>query len=160
MTEPIATAIFSEDRVFRYNWARLLSDKPGRALLIGVNPSKADEYRSDNTVTRWCNFVQRFGYGIAEVGNLHGFRATDPANMKAAYDSVGPYNDWYLIEAIRRCDLVVVGWGIHGAFMERDEEVLNLIILENKSPYCLGKTKEGFPRHLSRLANNAELVRY
>lgn len=162
MTEPIAACIFSEDRVYRYLWARRLSDKPGRALCIGVNPSKADEYRSDNTVTRWCNFVRRFGiaYGVAEMANLNAFRATDPANMKVASDPVGPDNDRYLREAIRRCDLVVPAWGIHGAFMDRDHEVLEIIRQERKYVYCFGKTKDGYPRHPSRLANNTELVRY
>ncbi len=161
MTEPIADCLFSEDRVYRYNWARRVSDKPGRALGIFVNPSKADEYRSDNTITRWCNFVRRFGYGVAEVGNLHGFRATDPKDMKAASDPVGPDNDRYLREALQRCGLIVVGWGIHGAFMDRDQKVEKLIISStNRQLYCFGKTKDGYPRHPSRLANNTELVRY
>ena len=160
-TEPIAACIFSEDRVYRYNWARRLSSARERALLIAVNPSKADEYRSDNTVTRWCNFVRRIGgYGTVEVANLHAFRATDPKIMKAASDSVGPDNDRYLREAIQRCGLIVVGWGIHGAFMKRDQEVLEIIRQERKYVYCLGKTKDGYPRHPSRLVNNTELVRY
>lgn len=160
MTEPIAACIFSEDRVYRYNWARRLSDAPGRMLCIGVNPSKADEDRGDNTVTRCCNFARRFGYGILEMANLNAFRATDPKIMKAAHDPVGPDNDRYLLEAIRRCDMIVVAWGIHGAFMKRDQKVLGLIEWADKTPYCLGKTLEGFPRHPSRLANNTELVRY
>ena len=160
MTEPIAACIFSEDRIYRYNWARRVSDDPGRMLCIGVNPSKADEYRSDNTITRCCNFAQRFGYGVLEMGNLFAFRATDPAIMKAVRDSVGPNNDQYLLEAIRRCDLLVVGWGIHGAFRKRDQDVLELIRQTRKYVYCFGKTKNGYPRHPSRLANNTELVRY
>ncbi len=160
MTEPIAACIFSEDRVYRYNWARRVSDNPGRMLCIGVNPSKADEDRSDNTITRCCNFARRFGYGVLEMGNLNAFRATDPRDMKAASDPVGPDNDDYLTHAIWRCDLIVVGWGIHGAFKERDHKVLDFIRLAGKIPYCLGKTKDGYPRHPSRLANNTELVRY
>lgn len=160
MVEPYATCIFSEDRVYRYSWERQISDHPGRCLFIGVNPSKADEKRSDNTITRSCGFARRWWFGTLEFGNLHAFRATDPAIMKAANDPVGPLNDHYLTQAIRRAHLVVVCWGIHGAFMDRAQEVLNLIVMENKSPYCLGKTLKGFPRHPSRLANNTELVRY
>ena len=159
-TEPIAACIFSEDRVYRYNWARRLSNEPGRMLCIGVNPSKADEDRSDNTVTRCCNFARRFGYGVLEMANLNAFRATDPKDMKAASDPVGPDNDFHLREAIRRCDLIVPAWGIHGAFMDRDQEVLEIIRREGKVPYCFGKTKDGYPRHPSRLANSTELVRY
>ncbi len=160
MTDKIAACIFSEDRVYRYNWARRVSDAPGRMLCIGVNPSKADEDRSDNTVTRCCNFAQREGYGMLEMANLNAFRATDPAIMKAALDPVGPDNDRYLLEAIRRCNVIVVAWGIDGAFRHRDWMVLELIARENKQPYCLGHTKDGYPRHPSRLANNTELVRY
>lgn len=160
MIEPIAACIFSEDRVYRYNWARRLSNNLARMLCIGVNPSKADEYRSDNTITRSCNFARRFGYGVLEFGNLNAFRATDPKIMKAASDPVGPDNDRYLREAIQRCGLIVVGWGIHGAFMKRDQTVLSMISSENKEIYCFGTTNGGFPRHPSRLANNTELVRY
>ena len=162
MTEAIAACIFSEDRVYRYNWARRVSNEPTRMLCIGVNPSKADEDRSDNTVTRCCNFARRFGYGygVLEMGNLNAFRATDPAIMKAAIDPVGPDNDEYLREAIRRCNLIVVCWGIHGVFMDRDQAVLKMIRQEHKTAYCFGKTKDGYPRHPSRLANNTELVRY
>ena len=159
-TEPIAACIFSEDRVYRYNWTRRVSNDPGRMLCIGVNPSKADEYRSDNTITRGCNFAKRFGYGVFEMGNLNAFCATDPRDMKAASDPVGPDNDRYLMEAIRRCELIVSCWGIHGAFGDRDMEVLRLIGQERKNVYCFGTTKNGYPRHPSRLANNTELVRY
>ncbi|KKN78150.1 hypothetical protein LCGC14_0353770 [marine sediment metagenome] len=160
MTEPIAACIFSEDRVYRYNWARRVSNQPGRMLCIGVNPSKADEDRSDNTVTRCCNFARREGYGVLEMANLNAFRATDPKIMRAASDPVGPDNDRYLLEAIRRCDVIVVAWGIHGAFMGRDLEVFRLIGQERKNAFCFGLTNGGFPRHPSRLANNTELVRY
>ncbi len=159
-TEPIAACIFSEDRVYRYNWARRVSDDPGRMLCIGVNPSKADEDRSDNTITRCCNSARGFGYGVLEMANLNAFRATDPKDMKAAHDPVGPDNDEYLREAIRRCDKIVLGWGIHGAFMDRDMQVLEMIRQEHKTAYCFGKTKGGYPRHPSRLANSTELVRF
>ncbi len=160
-TEPIAACIFSEDRVYRYNWARRVSDDLGRMLCIGVNPSKADEDRSDNTITRCCNFARRFGYGVLEMANLNAFRATDPKDMKAANDPVGPDNDRYLLEAVRRCDVIVVAWGIHGAFMYRAQKVEKLIISStNRQLYCFGITKDGYPRHPSRLANSTELVRY
>lgn len=159
-TEPIAACIFSEDRVYRYNWANRVSNQPGRMLCIGVNPSKADEDRSDNTVTRCCNFARRLGYGVLEMGNLNAFRATDPKIMKAAHDPVGPDNDRHLLEAIRRCGMIVACWGIDGAFGGRDMEVLGLIGQEHKSVYCFGTTTGGYPRHPSRLPNNAELVRY
>ena len=157
MTEQFATCIFSEDRIYRYLWERQVSGDPGRCLFIGVNPSKANEQRSDNTITRSCGFARRFGYGVLEMANLNAFRATDPKIMKVAHDPVGPDNDYYLTEAIRRADLIIVCWGIHGAYMDRAEEVLTLIMYESKRPYCLGKTLEGFPRHPSRLANNTEL---
>lgn len=146
--------------MYRYGWARRLSSQRGRMLCIGVNPSKADEDRSDNTVTRCCNFARHFGYGVLEMANLNAFRATDPKIMKAANDPVGPDNDRYLREAIRRCDIIVAAWGIHGAFMHRDMEVLGLIGQEHKNVYCFGTTTGGYPRHPSRLANNTELVRY
>lgn len=151
MSEQIADCIFSEDRLYRYNWTRRISDKPGRCLFIALNPSKADEYRSDNTVTRGCKIVDAWDIGVFEMGNLFAYRATNPADMKAATDPVGPENDRFLREAIRRNPLIVVCWGVHGDFMDRDHEVLRLIEYEGKRPMCLGTTLAGFPRHPSRL---------
>ncbi len=48
---------------------------------------------------------------------------------------------------------MVAAWGIDGAFLNRDEEVIKLI----SNMKCLGKTKDGFPLHSLFVRKNAKL---
>jgi hypothetical protein len=54
----IATAAFSPDRTFRYALERSWGIGP-TLLFIGLNPSTADEYTNDPTVTRCQNYAYR-----------------------------------------------------------------------------------------------------
>lgn len=60
-------------------------------------------------------------------------------------DPVGTENDAFISEAARRADLIILGWGIHGGYLERDKAVLELL---SGSPLsCPGSTKDGSPKH-------------
>lgn len=73
-------------------------------------------------------------------------RATKPCELRKAADPVGPRNNYYIQLATRRASLIIVAWGTHGSFQGRDKIVQNLIY-RHQSLYCLGVTKDGYPRH-------------
>lgn len=75
--------------------------------------------------------------------NAFAYRATDPREMKAQEDPVGPENDYWLRETSGRAEIIIAAWGIHGGFRGRQAEVMNLV----PNMKCLGITKEGFPKH-------------
>ncbi|MEJ2698040.1 MAG: DUF1643 domain-containing protein [Candidatus Sulfobium sp.] len=65
--------IFSPCRQYRYTLWRDLTmfpERPGYVQFIGLNPSKADEVRNDNTVTRCINFAKSWGYGLLCMTNV------------------------------------------------------------------------------------------
>ena len=140
-----AGAIFSPCRTWRYVLHRIWDPALPIAMLIGLNPSKADEKENDPTITREIDFVRSWKYGGFWKLNLHAFCATKPKDMMAAADSVGPDNDLYIREYARKAALIVCAWGADGGYKGRDADVLKL--LDGYELHCLGVTKSGDPRH-------------
>jgi hypothetical protein len=137
--------LFSPCRTYRYTlWRQLDASRAGFALFIGLNPSTADEQTDDPTIRRCKDFARRWGFGAVCVANLFAFRATRPADLKAAPAPVGPDNDRWLVRLARTADLVIAAWGMHGSFAGRDLKVAGLL---DNPLVCLGLTRGGHPRH-------------
>lgn len=148
MTSRITT--FSPCRTWRYTlWREFGLERDAFALFLGLNPSTADELKNDNTIRRDINFAKRWGFGALAKGNLFAYRATEPANMRAAQDPVGPENDRHLIELAMHAKVIICAWGAHGAFLNRSAEVLQMLKaldLGHKLHYFT-LTKNGEPKH-------------
>jgi hypothetical protein len=65
------------------------TDRKG-ALFIMLNPSTATEVQNDPTVERCERRARALGFGAFRVLNIFAWRATDPRDMRAAADPVGP----------------------------------------------------------------------
>lgn len=122
-------------------------------MFIGLNPSTADEIIDDPTVRRCIGYARDWGHVALCMTNLFAFRATSPIDMKAAKDPIGPDNDRILIEMAKGAGIIVAAWGIHGAYRGRDKAVMELI----PSVFCLGKSKNGYPRHPLYLRKDVKL---
>jgi hypothetical protein len=161
--------VISDDGLYRYVLPRLglfKGPSKGRILWVLVNPSTADGTVDDHTCIRCMNFSEAFGYADMHIVNMFGWRDTDPVEMIAkgetGSDLVGPDNDRYLIAEAAAADLVMVGWGAVFSkvarylprYKGRDQEVLKLL---GREVFCLGKTKDGRPRHPLMLPNAVEL---
>jgi hypothetical protein len=141
----ISGAQFSECRTWRYGLWRIW-DWQGHAncvAFIGLNPSTADETLDDPTIRRCIGFAKRWGFGGCYMLNAYAFRATDPRVMKQAADPVGPGNDEALAYYRSRVGLIIAAWGVH-CEPERERRVCEVI---GQPIYCLGKTKDGRPKH-------------
>jgi hypothetical protein len=140
--------VFSADRKHRYT----LVHQPdplfgsGRLLMwIGLNPSTADETQLDPTLTRILGYSRREGYDGFIMTNLFAWRATDPKDMKAAADPIGPDNDRWLLACARRSGKVVAAWGSHGSHQNRGAQVCEL--LRDFELVCLNRNADGAPGH-------------
>jgi hypothetical protein len=114
-------------------------------MWCALNPSTADEVQLDPTLTRIRGYTLREGFDGFIMTNLFAWRATDPKEMKAAADPVGPENDHWLLECARQCGKIVAAWGSHGSFMDRDIQVCSL--LKDFEMVCLKKNNDGAPAH-------------
>jgi hypothetical protein len=139
-----AGAAFSACRRWRtLLWRRWDAARPVANFLM-LNPSTADETVLDPTCSRARDFAERWGYGALVVTNVFAFRATDPAEMKAARNPVGTGNDAAIVKAAKASALVVCAWGNHGAHLGRSSAVKRLL------------TRAGVPLHVLRLNANGE----
>lgn len=150
-------ALFSQDRLHRYELWRVWDEKKPRAMFIGLNPSTADETKDDPTVRRCIGFAQRWGYGGLTMTNIFAYRSTDPHRMKEFHDPVGPGNNVSLISCAADAGVVVAAWGVHGQHKDRERFVYNMLqgFVQLK---CLGQTKDGHPKHPLYLRADLEPV--
>lgn len=142
---PYSGAEFSDCKQYRYALWRQW-DWQGYAnqvMFIGLNPSTADEKKDDPTIRRCIRFAKDWGYGGLIMMNAYAFRATDPKDMKAAIDPIGPDNNEALGYRRTQVGFVVAAWGAH-CDPKRELEACRAI---GKPIHCLGKTKTGRPKH-------------
>lgn len=142
------SAILSPCRTYRYTLERRWGAGPF-VLFVGLNPSTADETTDDQTIRRCISYAKAWGYGGLLMGNLFAYRATDPRDLPAGDEAVGPDTDVWLTTLSVRAGLAIAAWGANGRADARSEEALAVL----GDVYCLGTTKGGYPRHPSRLPN-------
>jgi|SRR5687768_1932900 len=140
-------AKFSACRRWRYLlWRRWDEAKPAANFLM-LNPSTADEWQLDPSCTRARNYAERWGFGALIVTNLFGWRATAPAQMKAAREPVGRGNDAAILRAAREAAIVVCAWGNHGAHLGRAGKVVELLRSNKTRLHILRVNGAGQPAH-------------
>lgn len=146
----ISDAVFSPCRKYRYSLTRVWAQLRHTVVFIMLNPSTANEHRSDPTVTRCINYARAWGYGAVTVGNIFAFRSTNPASLRTVDDPIGPDNNMHLEEIADMADMVVCAWGNHGDYLGRSMDVVKL--LQKHDLYGLkvtsGKGQPGHPLYL------------
>lgn len=142
-----SVAVYSDCEQFRYTLTRTWGDKGGHVLFVMLNPSTATEIQNDPTVERCERRARTLGFGGFTVCNIFAYRATDPRNMRAAPDPVGPENDAAILAAAQTADRIVCGWGTHGAHQNRGPAMEQVLRAQDKPLYHLGLSKAGHPKH-------------
>lgn len=166
--------LFSPDRVYRYQLWREWQLPKGLpyggpdhiplhsasefVMFIGLNPSTADEMQDDPTVRRCVGFSKRWGYGALCMTNLFAFRATNPKDMMAAKNPVGPFNDNHLDSIALEASVIVCAWGRGGEHQNRESTVVSALWNRRRKIKAFGFNKDGSPKHPLYLSNEAELV--
>ena len=136
-------ATFSDCRTYRYALWRLWDETKPYAMIIGLNPSTANETEDDPTIRRCINFASDWGYGGLCMVNLFAFRATEPKVMLSASDPVGAENDSWLQALAKDAGVIVGAWGNDGGFNNRSSDVMGML----PEMRCLKQNKTGEPAH-------------
>ncbi|MGB0797932.1 MAG: DUF1643 domain-containing protein [Planktomarina sp.] len=142
-----STAIYSDCEKYRYSLTRVWDARGGKVAFVMLNPSTATEVQNDPTVERCERRARTLGFGSFRVTNIFAWRDTDPRQMKAAPEPIGPHNDDAIIDACHWADTVVAAWGTHGEFQGRGAIVERILRDVGKPIYHLGLSKAGHPKH-------------
>jgi hypothetical protein len=102
------------------------------------------------------NYAKRWGYGSLLLANLFSFRSTDPNNLYAAEDPVGPDADVHLKSILAKAQLVICCWTSRGRMGGRDLDVYKMI----KEPHCLAVLSDGSPGHPLYKSASLKPIRY
>jgi hypothetical protein len=107
------SADFSPCRTWRYSLSRDWGSGP-RLVVIGLNPSTADEHADDPTIRRCIGFARSWGCGGLHVVNAYALCSTHPRRLDEALDPVGPGNDDALRAAAALPRAIhLAAWGSH-----------------------------------------------
>jgi len=168
--EEKVTPQFSPDGKYRYTlhvaFDNTVIKSPAKALCaFMLNPSKAGSVVKgkmilDPTVTRMKNRARCSGYSGLYVLNLFAIVSTYPELLYNSSNPVGSENDAHIEEILTLNPDVVVAWGTHRKFMERDSKCLNMIDAHDITPLCLGLTQGGFARHPLPIAYSESFRKY
>lgn len=139
-------SLYSPDMVYRYAFGRWWDEQQLAATVVWVllNPATGDtELRRRPTLDRCITWSRNAGHAGIVIVNLFAFRDTNPKNLGAARDPVGPANDEVLRVLTKSAACTITAWGGRGGLNGRASDVAPVLT----SPMCLGTTKRGQPRH-------------
>lgn len=146
-SDAASIAVYSDCERYRYSLTRVWDEGGRKVLFIMLNPSTATEIQNDPTVERCERRARTLGFGAFQVTNIFAWRDTDPKNMRAAVEPVGPENDATILNGCGWADMIICAWGTHGAHLQRGQQVEKLLRATSEPLYQLGLTKDGHPKH-------------
>ncbi len=141
-TESYKGAEFSSDRKYRYALWRIWNEEKPPVMIIGLNPSTANESKNDNTIEKVEKVARHNGYGGFYMMNLFGIVSADPAILMTTADPIGE-NDKWLDTIAKKCGDIVFAWGGFPEAVERGK----LMIQRFEVAYCFKQNKNGSPKH-------------
>lgn len=130
-------------KTYRYELTRIFDESKPIIILIGLNPSTANDKENDPTILKCISYAKNWNCGGFIMVNLFAFQATKPKDLLKEENPIGADNDKYIKAAILKREKIVCCWGKLGTYKGRGAEVLKLI----DKPYCLYKLKNGQPAH-------------
>ena len=156
------------DGTFRYRLSRTWADGP-KVLWVLLNPSTATADKNDPTIRRCIGLTKAMGeycaeeYGGIEVVNLYAFRATHPADLKAAnypISGTGDDNDNVIRVLAKSSEvkLIIAAWGSHAPHA-RVRSVFEMLH-DVRELQCYGWCKCGCPRHPLMLPDIARFAKW
>lgn len=150
--ETEASATFSLDRRYRYCLLRKWDKDKPLAMLIGLNPSTANEATNDHTIKRVIKVCRELGYGGFYMMNLFALVTSKPEVLFASADPLGKNDDW-LLNISKKCQDVIFCWG-NFKVGDRAKFVQALF----PKALCFRKNKNGSPQHPLLLPKEISLI--
>lgn len=154
----IKDAKFSDCGKYRFCLSRLwdtCEHDVSTLMLIGLNPSTADSKKDDPTIESIIRIAKYNGYGGIVMTNLFPFITPYPKELKAD-DSYLMFNDEVLKANANSSTDVCFCWGTFKQALARSTDIIKMF----PDALCLGKNKNGSPRHPLFMEGTTELIKF
>jgi hypothetical protein len=142
------TAIFSEDRKFRFLLNRTWDENKPIVCFVMNKPSKANEVDNDRTINRVISFVKSWECGGFYVININ---PTYDNNDNELSQNVIDENKQYIKFAVENSEKIIY---CYGSTIGLPDYISNMV----NTPYCLELSVNGCPKQITRLKNNLKPV--
>jgi hypothetical protein len=149
-------AEFSPDRKYRYALWRIWQAEKAVMVVIGVNPSTANETKPDNTITKVIKIAKNNGFGGVIMMNLFGIVSSNPSILKTHTDPIGENDKWLEIILTTYGHTTVFAWGNFKEARTRAKEIVS----RYPNAFCLAHNKNGSPKHPLYCLDNTKLIPY
>lgn len=146
-------AIFNENRTHRQALWRSWDETLPQLIVIGMNPSKADEHDNDPTVERCERRARMRGYGGLRMLNVQDVIETDSKKLDQmpSHERCTADNTRYLLDALEDAHLgvadVLCAWGKPGQKYGPIAWLTTQAARWNVTLFCLKRNKDGSPAH-------------
>jgi hypothetical protein len=137
-------AIFSDDRKYRYAIWRIWDKEKPLVMFIGLNPSKANESESDNTITKVKKIASHNGFGGFYMMNCWAYISTDPKLLMHSPLS-DEWNNNMLTAISAKCKEVVFAWGNFKIIRDKGRDLELIKMFPNAK--ALHINNNGSPKH-------------
>lgn len=138
----IRNAIFSDDKVYRYQLNRIWWPDKKYVMCIGLNPSTAAEDKDDPTIRQLIRALTHLGYGGLYMVNLYALVSSKPEKLFDVSDPVGD-NDVWIANAAMQCQDIIFAWGSFKGIEYRSKKMIERF----HDGLCFGKNSDGTPWH-------------
>lgn len=127
-----------------------------KAVVIGINPSKADDTRSDRTLTRTARFLNM--YGVREFLMLNIFESYATKQKDIDFSSKSDFTKFRKI--LKEADIIFIAWGVEKKYLQEKEEILKVLKKYGNKLYCVKKEDGKYPLHPIRISYESNIVKY
>ena len=145
-------AIFSECGKYRFSLWRIWDNTKPILAFIGLNPSTANSETNDPTIRRVIKFAKDNGYGGIKMLNLFTIISALPSVLLTHPNPLQEADN--ILSDIPQGQDVVLAWGAFPEAIERGK----MVIQRFPNAFCLGKNKDGSPKHPLYVKANQPLI--
>lgn len=133
------------------------SEKKEKVLVIGINPSWAQNGETDLTMTKICRFLDMYGFDNVSMLNL--YEGVSPLQSKIPS---GTETDFSMKKDIlEHSDIIIIAWGMDGDKKRKERKEAALEVLKDYSDhlYSIKNPRGNFPAHPSRMPYASEIIK-
>ena len=145
----------------------LIKEGEKMLIVVGFNPSTADDKIIDPTMRFVLGIAKFNGYNGFAMVNLYPLRSTNPENLPIEVDDNIVKENFSHIDSILEqyplADILLA----YGNLVDRRSytkiiahKLLDLLQSKSREIYCLGKLKSGNPKHPLRTPYSTKLQKY